>query len=65
MKSWDVMVLVDKDFPKIRPVTGTVRERIKEQSILYRGSVRLSTGRFLTDEEYLARRIKILEMQLP
>ncbi len=52
-KSWrDV---VDVDYPKIRPITNRTIAAIEGQRKWLRGSVRLSTGRIVTDDEYRKR----------
>lgn len=51
-----IAALIDADMPPIGPITENVREITKKNASRFRGSVRLSTGRIWTDEEFEARR---------
>jgi hypothetical protein len=57
--------LVDEDFPDPGPITDKVREITQKESGRFRGSVRLSLGRFWTDKEYEEYRKKVLNTPLP
>jgi len=57
--------LIDVDLPRIGPITEQTRETTKEQSVRFRGSVRLSEGRFKTDQEYEEYRNRVLNTPLP
>jgi len=57
--------LIDVDFPDMGPITDETREQIKEQSLRYRGSVRLSQGRFMTTDEYEEYRDRVRNTPLP
>ncbi|MEW6236124.1 MAG: hypothetical protein AB1656_12120 [Candidatus Omnitrophota bacterium] len=56
--------VMETDFPRI-VVTEKTKEITLRESTRYRGSVRISTGRFWTDEEYEERRKRILDTPLP
>jgi hypothetical protein len=57
--------LIETDFPKSEGITGEARERTIREANRFRGSVRVSTGRFPTDAEYEERRKRILSKKLP
>jgi hypothetical protein len=57
--------LVDRDFPESGPVTSEARDAAKKLAGRFRGSVRVSTGRFWTDEEYQRHRAAVLRTPLP
>jgi hypothetical protein len=57
--------LTETDFPKSGGITEETRERTIREANRYRGSVRVSTGRFPTDAEYEKRRKKVLSKKLP
>jgi hypothetical protein len=57
--------LIDVDPPKDTPITEETREQAQKEACRYRGSVRISTGRFYTDQEYKEKREKILNTPLP
>jgi hypothetical protein len=54
--------LIDTDMPPIGPITAAVRDANKNRA---RGDVRICTGRLYTDEEFEARRRRILAEPLP
>lgn len=56
--------VVDTDLPKTR-VTAKSREVSLSNSRRYRGSVRVSMGRFMTDDEYETRRKNEMRKPLP
>ena len=57
--------LIDTDLPPMGSITDVSRENTKRYAVKYRGSVRISLGRFLTDEEYENHRKKSLAKPLP
>jgi hypothetical protein len=57
--------VVERDMPEQAKITESVRDETIKESARFRGSVRLSTGAFWTDEEYRVTRKKILETPLP
>lgn len=56
--------VMDADLPPVR-ITEKTRQTTKDNALRFRGNVRLSTGRFKTDDEYEAWRRKVLAMPLP
>lgn len=56
---------IDKDFPPTGPVTEETRTRTLQESGRYRGSIRISTARFRTDQEHEERRQLELGTPLP
>jgi len=56
--------VMETDFPRI-VITQKTKETTLRESTRYRGNVRISTGRFWTDEEYEERRKRILNTPLP
>lgn len=52
-------------FPQFGDVTNSTRETTKEHERRFRGSVRISTARFYTTEEYNRRRKEELAKKLP
>jgi hypothetical protein len=63
VKKWQDVI--DDKLPGIGTVDDKFRQRVKKESNRYRGSIRLSTGRFYTDDEFTARKQKIARMKLP
>jgi hypothetical protein len=63
IKDWSE--LIDTDFPPIGPITEKTREQTYREASRFRGSVRISTGRFWTDEEFEEYRRTILNTPLP
>lgn len=57
--------LINKDFPTAGPVTEETRARTRRESGRYRGSIRISTARFRTDQEHEDRRQLELGTPLP
>jgi hypothetical protein len=57
--------LIEKDFPKSGKITEETRNHTVREARRFRGSVRVSVGRFPTDAEYEERRKKILNKKLP
>jgi hypothetical protein len=57
--------LIETDFPESGEITEETRERTVREARRFRGSVRVSEGRFPTDAEYEERRKKILNKKLP
>jgi hypothetical protein len=56
--------VVDKDFPKEAPVTEHTLRAIKRWATYYRGSVRVSSGRILTEKKF-SKRHKMAFRPLP
>ena len=52
-------------FPPFGEITDSTRETTKEHARRFRGSVRISTARFYTTEEYNRRRKEELAKKLP
>ena len=65
MKPKDKEVLFDKDLPLAGPITRRAIEITRKRKMSFRGSMRVSTGRIWTDEEYEARRRRVLSTPLP
>lgn len=63
MLGWQAVI--ERDMPEQPKITEDIREQTKDHSDRFRGSVRLSAGRFWTDAEYQQRRTKVLSTQLP
>jgi hypothetical protein len=63
MSGW--RAVIEKDMPEQPKITEEIRQQTIAHSDRFRGSVRLSTGRFWTDEEYQERRKKVLNTPLP
>jgi len=63
LKGWQEVLL--EDLPKDSPVTPEVVEMTLKQGKRFRGSMRVSTGRIWTDDDYEKRRRKILATPLP
>lgn len=57
--------MIDTDFPPIGPVTEETRARTLREANRYRGSIRISTARFRTDQEHEERRQLELGKPLP
>ena len=57
--------VIDRDFPAIGPVTEKTREVTEKMSGKFRGSVRISMGKFLTDAEYRDRKMQAYRRSLP
>ena len=57
--------LIDTDLPSVGVITDVSRKNTKKYAAKYRGSVRISLGRFVTDEEYENHRKKSLSRPLP
>lgn len=65
MNKDELKAIVDTDFPDMAPITEETREQTKRESLRYRGGVRISTGRFWTNEEYKEYREKVLQKAIP
>jgi len=63
VKKWQDVI--DEKLPGIGPVDDKFRQLVKRESNRYRGSIRLSIGRFYTDKEFTARKQKNARMKLP
>lgn len=61
----ELIKLIDKDAPDIGSITRDTVQCTLACSNQFRGSVRASTGRIYTDEEYTAWRDKVLSTPLP
>ncbi len=59
---WDHSI--DEDLPRDH-VTAETRKTTKDEAKRFRGGVRISGGRFYTDEEYEKYRLKVLKRPLP
>lgn len=56
--------LLDAPLPKVA-VNEATRELTKEYAHKFRGSVRVATGRFMTEDEHEAYRQRVLATPLP
>ncbi len=56
--------VLESDFPKIE-ITEETKHVTRENSVRFRGSMRLSTGKFFTDQEYEEYHERILNTSLP
>ncbi len=65
MKKGKFIKLINTDFPDMKPITENTKKDVINNSNSYRGSVRLSTGRFFTDSEYQKKKEKVLSTPLP
>ena len=65
MKKGELIKLINADFPDMKPITKNTKKDVINNSSSYRGSVRLSTGRFFTDSEYQNKKKKVLNTPLP
>ncbi|MGO8766362.1 MAG: hypothetical protein ACLQSR_14645 [Limisphaerales bacterium] len=63
IKRWDEVVGLD--MPEQSAITEEVRAETLKEASRFRGSVRLVTGHFWTDEEYTRERKKVLNTPLP
>lgn len=61
----ELIKLIDKDVPEIGSITEETVQCTVANSNQFRGSVRASTGRIYTDEEYTTWRDKVLSTPLP
>jgi hypothetical protein len=57
--------VINRNMPEQPAITEDIRRHTIEHSARFRGSVRLSTGAFWTDEEYEREREKVLSTPLP
>jgi len=57
--------VIRRNMPEQPKITDDIRRHTIEHSARFRGSVRLSTGAFWTDEEYERERDKALSTPLP
>jgi hypothetical protein len=57
--------IVSRDMPEQPAITKSVRSETLKEASRFRGSVRLVTGTFWTDEEYQSERTKVLSTPLP
>lgn len=63
VKEW--FEVIDTDLARHVPITEKTRELAKEEAFRFRGSVRVSTGRFSTDAEYEERKQRVMSTPLP
>jgi hypothetical protein len=63
IKRWDEVVCAD--MPEQSAITEEVRAETLKEASRFRGSVRLVTGLFWTDEDYARERNKVLNTPLP
>ena len=61
----ELIKLIDRDVPEIGSVTQEMVRCTLAYSNQFRGSVRASTGRIHTGEDYAARRDRVLGTPLP
>jgi hypothetical protein len=57
--------VIGRDLPEQPPITEEIRQQTIRESKRFRGSVRLSIGRFWTEEEYSQWRNKVMNTPLP
>jgi len=57
--------VIDAPAPIPSNITDKTKEVTQAESHRFRGSVRIALGKFYTDEEYEARRKRILNTPLP
>ncbi|MBI4778126.1 hypothetical protein HY792_04325 [Candidatus Desantisbacteria bacterium] len=65
MSKTELLELIEKDFPSMGSITEEVRKQVVNESYRYRGSVRISTGRFWTTKEYEENRKRVYSTKLP
>ena len=63
LRGWKDVIFMD--FPKMAAVSEKAVRQIKQDSKSYRGSVRLATGKILTDKEYEKRTNTLRQKPLP
>ena len=56
---------IDRDYPKIGPITKETVECTSRLSFRFRGNVRMAMGRIITDQEYEQRRDRAMKLRLP
>jgi len=61
--SWSKVVT--RDMPEQPQLTNAIRDETTKEATRFRGSVRLVTGTFWTDEEYERLRKEVMETPLP
>jgi hypothetical protein len=57
--------VIDMSPPLPKKVTSKTREHTVKESHRFRGSVRITYGKFYTDEEFESRRKRVLNTSLP
>lgn len=57
--------VLDRDFPDTGPITKEIVAETQRLSGKHRGSMRISTGRIWTDDEYNRRRDEVKKTPLP
>ena len=57
--------VIRRNMPEQPPITDEIRRHTIEHSARFRGSVRLSTGSFWTNDEYEKERGKAMSTPLP
>lgn len=57
--------VIASPFPSFGAITEETREMTRRHSRRFRGSVRMSTARYFTSEEFEQRRKEVLAKQLP
>lgn len=65
MKERDKLEVLEAPVPLPERITEKTLAETNRQKFRFRGSVRIATGRIYTDDEYEARRRKILGTPLP
>lgn len=63
VKDWKELINVD--FPQLGEITEETRLFTIKNALKFRGNVRISLGKFLTDSKYEQYRNKILNTPLP
>lgn len=64
MNRKEVLRSIDKNFPDYGPISNLTRSVTKGESPRFRGSIRLSTGAFWTDEEFRQLKEEVLSTPL-
>ena len=57
--------VIDREVPTSGKITDEIRKTVVAQAERYRGSVRIATGHFYTDEEYELRRRTVRSTPMP
>ena len=65
MRKIDIQDLINTDFPDMQKITEDVKRQTEKESTFYRGGVRISSGRFFTDQEVAKKRKLVLTLPIP
>jgi len=57
--------ILDDESLEEQPVTDATLREVEKSFGVFRGSVRLATGRIYTDEQFEERRLRVLALPLP